>query len=228
MRALPLCLVLVCLLPLACQGRGSTPGARVPMTVRQAAARPAPASGPPAARPAGPTLQAATPSPTPPMGAAPPPPATPVPSGYVAALPSGLVVPSFAPVPEGSALPSPALGTPVPVASSATARVPGRVLSNGLMVGEGEISGAVFEPANPAPRAVEGVRVFVSAVLEPSRRAELVGASDGGFKLGGVALGDYYVRVEKDGYEADSAPTLMRLYPGYTAAHTLFLIVPSP
>ena len=43
----------------------------------------------------------------------------------------------------------------------------------------------------------------------------------------GTNPGEYYVRVEKSGYASDSAPTTMRIYPGYTSGHTLFLIIPA-
>jgi hypothetical protein len=155
-------------------------------------------------------------------------PPTPVPSGYLATLPPGVVLPTFAPLPAGQPVASSPLPTLAPRTSPSPARVGVRIVSNGLAAGDGELSGAIFEPSQPAPRPVEGVQVFVGSVLDPTRKAELVGASDGTFRLGGIALGDYYVRVDKEGYAADTAPTLMRLYPGYTAGHTLFLIVPLP
>ncbi|MEB3328397.1 MAG: carboxypeptidase regulatory-like domain-containing protein [Candidatus Sericytochromatia bacterium] len=225
MRVQPTCLALICLTLLACQGRGVTPGARVPMSVRPASAKPALGGG----RPAAPTLQAAPPTPTPPpMVPAMARPPTPVPSGYLATLPPGVVLPTFAPWPEASLGGGQATPPATPVASPSPARIPSRVLSSNLAPGVGELSGAVFEPADQAPRPVPEVRVLVTDALEPTRKAELRSASDGTFRLSGITLGGYYVRVEKEGYEADTAPTLLQLYPGYPAGHTLFLIVPQP
>lgn len=149
---------------------------------------------------------------------------TPLPAGYVTPLP-----PDAFPSASATATPAPANATPTPTPLPTPVVQSGQVLTNNLPPGTGELTGYIVEPVPSQAgqyRALSGVTVLVSNKDDLTEKAKLTNGSNGTFKLPDVALGEYYVRVEKTGYASDSAPTPVRIYPGYTSGHTLFLIVP--
>jgi len=195
------------------------PGQPAKPTPTGAGVTPAPeatATGTPSTGPAPtPTLFRPTPNPVP----------TPLPSGYVSPLPpNAFPTPEPTPVPTATPLP-----TPTPVATPTPALQDGAVLSNTIPEGVGELTGYIVKPDAAMPGEyvpVSGVSVFISNQLDMTQKAKLTNAGNGTYRLPSVPLGEYYVRVEKSGYASDSAPTPVRIYPGSTSRHTLFLVVP--
>ena len=151
-------------------------------------------------------------------------PDAPIPSGYVSPLPD-----SAFPSPEPLPSPTPTTSAgPTPVPTPTPTLLDAVVVSNSLPYGNGELTGYVVEPIPgqvDAYRPVEGVTVAITAVEDTTKKALLKNASNGTYKLPEVALGAYDVRVEKSGYASDSAPTTVRIYPGYQSGHTVFLIL---
>jgi hypothetical protein len=162
-----------------------------------------------------PTLFRPTPNPEP----------TPLPSGYVSPLP-----PNAFPTPESTPRPTATpLPTPTPVATPTPVPQDGAVLSNTIPDGIGEVTGYVAMPIANKPGeyvAASGVSILISNQLDATQKAKLTNAGNGTFRLSAVPLGEYYVRVEKAGYASDSAPTPVRIYPGSTSRHVIFLVVP--
>lgn len=163
-----------------------------------------------------PTLFRPTPNPQP----------TVLPSGYVSPLP-----PDAFPTPEPTPVPT---ATPVPTLTPIATPTPvpqdGGVLTNTIPEGQGELTGYIVTPDVAKPGEylpISGVSIFVSSQLDAAKKAKLTNAGNGTYRLPSVALGEYYVRVEKSGFASDSAPTPVRIYPGYTSGHTLFLVIPS-
>lgn len=146
-------------------------------------------------------------------------PATPVPSGYLEALPEGVVLPPLAPLPprDVSLPPAPVLSPPAVTKT--------QILSNSLLSGIGIVSGSVVQQLDGRLVGVPGASVRIVAVQDNTRIASMLSGDQGGFYLANVALGNYYVQVEKSGYISDTQPSVMRLYPGYTAAHSSFILV---
>ncbi len=244
MRA-PLVVCMVACLTAACQpatgvGTSISKVVKKPAAVR--AAQPASTAPGPVSQPGQPTPSVATsptapstvPSsaPTLPSGGTSPAPAisptifrpsqapdAPIPSGYVSPLPD-------------SAFPSPTVVSPLPTVSSTPVPAPSLldavVVSNSLLYGNGELTGYVVEPdpaTEGAYRPVSGVSVSIVYDEDTTKKATLTNATNGTYRLPEVALGAYNVRVEKSGYAADSAPTTVRIYPGYQSGHTVFLIL---
>jgi hypothetical protein len=192
------CILLACSLA-ACQGKAEETRSRV--MARNPVVAPVPSAA----------------SPEPLMGDTLP--ATPVPSGYLEALPAGVVLPPLAPLPprDVSLPPAPVLSPPAVTKT--------QILSNTLLSGIGIVSGSVVQQLDGRLVGVPGASVRIVAVQDNTRIASMLSGDQGGFYLANVALGNYYVQVEKSGYISDTQPSVLRLYPGYTAAHSSFILV---
>lgn len=243
-KRIPLAVGLLVLTLAACQpatGVGTSiskvPRKTPPRVAQPAASAPGAVTQPGQASPQpSPSATSPAPQPTPATGASSTPSAGPtifrpskepdaVPSGYVSPLPSSFF-PSPSPEPSSavSVAPSPP-PSPAPIPSVLDAVV----VSNSLPYGSGELTGYVVEPIAGQVdqyRPVPNVTVSIVSDDDTTKKALLTNATNGTYRLPEVALGAYKVRVEKSGYAADSAPTTVRIYPGYQSGHTVFLIVP--
>lgn len=242
-KRIPLAVGLMVMALAACQpvagvGTSITPVSRKPAAPRVAqpvATAPAGAVTQPGKASPAPLPSATLPPPAPTASTTPAPgptmfhpskaPEAPVPSGYVSPLP-----PEAFPSPEPTPVPTPTpsqAATPVPTPTPTV--LDAIVVSNSLPYGTGELTGYVVEPDPAAAdtyRPVPNVTVSITYDEDTSKKATLTNATNGTYRLPEVALGAYRVRVEKSGYAADSAPTTVRIYPGYQSGHTVFLIVP--
>lgn len=148
-------------------------------------------------------------------------PATPLPAGILQTPPAGVELPTLVPLPAPDAPLAPA---PVPSIPPLEAS---QVLSNTLPAGIGSVGGSVVQRVADQYVGVPGASVKIVSALDGTLQASLQTGSRGTFQVSNVALGNYYVQAEKRDFISDVQPSLLRLYPGYTAAYSLFLLVPA-